>query len=132
MRGFFEDVEFSSSINKEHVSKIFTSHSDFSEPIEGLDNDLSDLFQPECCVGETSSASPVAEEKTEFDVVLRAAGNQILQVIKLVMELTGLSLKEAKDLADSVPVAIKECISKDEAESIKNSLEDLGAEVEIK
>ncbi|MCR4857308.1 MAG: 50S ribosomal protein L7/L12 [Bacteroidales bacterium] len=129
LRGFFEDVEFSSAINKEHVSKIFTSHSDYSEPIE---NDLSNLFQPERGVRAASAASPAAEKKTEFDVVLQAAGNQILQVMKQVMELTGRSLKEAKDLVDGAPVIIKKGISKDEAESIKSSLEELGAEIEIK
>ena len=73
-----------------------------------------------------------AEEKTEFDVILTAAGGSKLAVVKLVKELTGLGLKEAKDLVDNVPSAIKEGVSKDEAEGLKTSLEEAGAEVELK
>jgi len=73
-----------------------------------------------------------AEEKTEFDVILTAAGGSKLAVVKLVKELTGQGLKEAKDLVDNVPSAIKEGVSKDEAESLKTSLEEAGAEVELK
>ena len=77
-------------------------------------------------------AGEAAEEKTEFDVVLKAAGQSKLAVVKLVKELTGLGLKEAKDIVDSAPKAVKEGISKDEAEGIKKSLEEAGAEVELK
>ena len=73
-----------------------------------------------------------AEEKTEFDVILTAAGGSKLAVVKLVKELTGQGLKEAKDLVDNVPSAIKEGVSKDEAEGLKSSLEEAGAEVELK
>jgi len=73
-----------------------------------------------------------AEEKTEFDVILTAAGGSKLAVVKLVKELTGQGLKEAKDLVDNVPSAIKERVSKDEAEGLKTSLEEAGAEVELK
>ena len=73
-----------------------------------------------------------AEEKTEFDVILTAAGGSKLAVVKLVKELTGQGLKEAKDLVDKVPSAIKEGVSKDEAEGLKTSLEEAGAEVELK
>lgn len=73
-----------------------------------------------------------AEEKTSFDVVLKAAGGAKLAVVKLVKELTGLGLKEAKELVDSAPKAVKEGIAKDEAEALKKSLEEAGAEVEIK
>lgn len=76
--------------------------------------------------------SDAAEEKTEFDVILTAAGGAKLAVVKLVKELTGLGLKEAKGLVDEAPSAIKEAVSKDEAEGLKNSLEEAGAEVEIK
>jgi|TARA_B110000467_G_C18190849_1_gene405996 large subunit ribosomal protein L7/L12 len=72
------------------------------------------------------------EEKTEFDVILTAAGGSKLAVVKLVKELTGQGLKEAKDLVDNVPSAIKEGVSKDEAEGLKTSLEEAGAEVELK
>jgi len=73
-----------------------------------------------------------AEEKTEFDVILKAPGGSKLQVVKAVKELTGLGLKEAKAVVDSAPAPVKEGVGKDEAEGIKKSLEDAGAEVEIK
>jgi len=78
------------------------------------------------------SGGEAAEEKTEFDVILTASGGSKLSVVKLVKELTGLGLKEAKDLVDNVPSAIKEGVSKDEAEGLKSSLEEAGAEVELK
>lgn len=77
-------------------------------------------------------AAAVAEEKTEFDVVLSEAGEKKIQVIKVVRELTGLGLKEAKDLVDGAPKAVKEGVSKAEAESVKKKLEEQGAKVEIK
>ena len=72
------------------------------------------------------------EEKSEFDVVLKAAGGSKLAVVKLVKELTGLGLKDAKELVDGAPKTIKEAVSKDEAEGFKKSLEEAGAEVELK
>ena len=77
-------------------------------------------------------AAEAPAEQTAFDVILKAAGPSKLAVVKLVKDLTGLGLKEAKDLVDSSPKAIKEGISKDEAEGLKKSLEEAGAEVEIK
>lgn len=76
--------------------------------------------------------APVVEEKTQFDVILKSAGQAKLQVVKLVKELTSLGLKEAKDLVDAAPKAIKEGVSKDEANALKSQLEEAGAEVEIK
>lgn len=73
-----------------------------------------------------------AEEKTEFDVILKAAGGSKLAVVKLVKELTGLGLKEAKALVDEAPKPLKEGVAKDEAEALKTQLEEAGAEVEIK
>ncbi|ACU06747.1 LSU ribosomal protein L7/L12 (L23e) [Flavobacteriaceae bacterium 3519-10] len=73
-----------------------------------------------------------AEEKTEFDVILKAAGGSKLAVVKLVKDLTGAGLKEAKDMVDSAPAPIKTGISKDEAEALKKQLEEAGAEVEVK
>ena len=73
-----------------------------------------------------------AEEKTEFDVILKSAGSNKIQVIKAVRQITGLGLKEAKALVDSAPKPVKEGISKEEAEAIKKQLEEAGAEVEIK
>jgi large subunit ribosomal protein L7/L12 len=73
-----------------------------------------------------------AAEKSEFDVILKAAGGSKLAVVKLVKELTGLGLKEAKDIVDGAPAPIKEGVSKDEAEALKTQLEGAGAEVELK
>ena len=73
-----------------------------------------------------------AEEKSEFDVILKAAGGSKLAVVKLVKELTGLGLKEAKDIVDGAPAPIKEGVAKDEAEALKTQLEGAGAEVELK
>ena len=74
----------------------------------------------------------VAEEKSEFDVILKEAGASKLKVVKAVKELTGLGLKDAKDIVDSAPKAVKEAVGKDEAEGIKKSLEEAGAVVELK
>jgi large subunit ribosomal protein L7/L12 len=78
------------------------------------------------------AAAPAAEEKTEFSVILKAGGAKKIQVIKVVRELTSLGLKEAKDLVDGAPSAVKEGVSKAEAEEIKKKLEEQGAEVELK
>jgi large subunit ribosomal protein L7/L12 len=78
------------------------------------------------------AAAPEAEEKTSFDVVLTEAGQQKIQVIKVVRAITGLGLKEAKDLVDSAPKPVKEGINQEEADSLKAQLEEAGAEVEIK
>ena len=82
--------------------------------------------------GAGGSDAPAAEEKTSFDVVLKAAGASKLAVVKLVKDLTGLGLKEAKELVDGAPKALKEGVAKDEAESLKKQLEEAGAEVEVK
>ena len=76
--------------------------------------------------------SAQVDEKSEFDVILKAAGGSKLAVVKLVKELTGLGLKDAKDLVDNAPSPIKEGVAKDEAEGLKSSLEEAGAEVELK
>ena len=83
-------------------------------------------------VGGAAGAAPAAEEKTEFDVVLASFGAKKLDVIKAVREITGLGLKDAKDLVESAPKTVKEGVSKDEAENIKKSLEEAGATVELK
>jgi large subunit ribosomal protein L7/L12 len=82
--------------------------------------------------GGAGAAAPAAEEKTEFDVILKDAGAKKIQVIKVVRELTSLGLKEAKDLVDNPPKAVKEGISKDEANAVKAKLEAEGATVELK
>lgn len=106
-------------------------------------NELTDILKEEHGIEPAAAAVAVAgpagggdeeaaEEQTEFDVVLNAPGGQKLQIVKLVKELTGLGLKEAKAVVDSAPAPIKEGIAKDEADSIKNQLEEAGAEVELK
>jgi len=79
-----------------------------------------------------SGDAAAAEEKSEFDVILKAAGASKLAVVKLVKELTGLGLKEAKDIVDGAPQAVKEGVAKDEAEALKKQLTEAGAEVELK
>lgn len=106
-------------------------------------NELADIMKEEYGIEPAAAAVAVAapgagdggeaqEEKTEFDVILKSPGSSKLAVVKLVKELTGLGLKEAKGVVDSAPAPIKEGISKDEAEGIKKSLEEAGAEVELK
>jgi len=107
-------------------------------------NELADILKNEYGIEPAAAAVAVAgtaagagggdaaEEKSEFDVVLTAAGASKLAVVKLVKELTGLGLKEAKDLVDSAPSPLKEGVAKDEAEALKKSLEEAGAEVELK
>ena len=103
------------------------------EAIKGLTilelNDLVKAVEEEFGV---SAAAPAVEEKTEFDVVLTAAGASKLNVIKVVREITGLGLKDAKALVESAPKAVKEGATKEEAEAIKKQLEDAGASVELK
>jgi large subunit ribosomal protein L7/L12 len=82
--------------------------------------------------GAAAGEAPAVEEKTTFDVILKHAGQAKLGVVKLVKELTSLGLKESKELVDAAPKAIKEGVSKDEAEALKKQLEEAGAEVEIK
>lgn len=82
--------------------------------------------------GGAAAGGEAAEEKTEFDVILKSAGASKLAVVKLVKELTGAGLKEAKDMVDGAPATLKEGVSKDEAEGLKKSLEEAGAEVEVK
>jgi large subunit ribosomal protein L7/L12 len=87
---------------------------------------------PVAVVGAAAGAAEAAAEQTEFDVILANAGASKINVIKVVREITGLGLKEAKDLVDNAPKPIKEKVSKDEAESIKAKLEEAGATVEVK
>ena len=79
-----------------------------------------------------AAGGDAAEEKTEFDVILKAAGASKLAIVKLVKDLTGAGLKEAKDMVDGAPAPIKQGVSKDEAEALKKQLEEAGAEVELK
>ncbi len=87
---------------------------------------------PVAVAGAAAGAAPAAEEKTEFDVILASFGASKLNVIKVVREITGLGLKDAKELVEGAPKAIKEGVSKEEAENLKNQLTEAGATVEIK
>ena len=120
---------------------------DFADKLVGLTvkevNELANILKEEHGIEPAAAAAVAvpasgsgdsgseAQEKTEFNVVLKAAGGSKLAVVKLVKELTGLGLKEAKDLVDNAPSPIKEGVSKDEAEGMKKSLEESGAEVEL-
>lgn len=106
-------------------------------------NELADILKTEYGIEPAAAAVAVAgpagggggaaaAEKTEFDVVLKSGGTDKLKVVKLVKDLTGLGLKEAKDLVDQAPKPLKEAVSKEEAESLKKQLEEAGAQVEIK
>jgi large subunit ribosomal protein L7/L12 len=106
-------------------------------------NELAGILKDEHGIEPAAAAAPVmvaggaddeggAQEKSSFDVVLNAPGGAKLAVVKLVKELTGLGLKEAKELVDSAPKAVKEGVAKDEAEGLKKQLEEAGAEVELK
>ncbi|MBT8253457.1 MAG: 50S ribosomal protein L7/L12 [Flavobacteriaceae bacterium] len=121
---------------------------DFAEQLVNLTvkevNELADILKEEYGIEPAAAAVAVAaggaagggdeaaEEKSEFDVILNAAGASKLAVVKLVKELTGLGLKDAKGLVDNAPSPIKEGVSKDEAEGLKSALEEAGAEVELK
>jgi large subunit ribosomal protein L7/L12 len=89
-------------------------------------------IEPAAAAAAPAAAGAAAAEKSTFDVILKSGGAAKLQVVKLVKELTGLGLKEAKDLVDAAPKPLKEGISKEDAESLKKQLTDAGAEVEIK
>ena len=121
---------------------------DFAEKLVNLSvkevNELANILKEEYGIEPAATAVAVsaapgatggadqAEEKSEFDIILKAAGGSKLQVVKAVKELTGLGLKEAKEIVDSAPKAVKEGVSKEEAEGVKKALEDAGAEVELK
>jgi large subunit ribosomal protein L7/L12 len=119
----------------------------FAEQLVGLTvkevNELAQILKDEYGIEPAAAAAVVAgpaaggdeaaaEEQTEFDVIIKAAGPSKLAVVKLVKELTSLGLKEAKELVDSAPKAVKEGVTKDEAEALKSQLEEAGAEVEVK
>ncbi len=120
---------------------------DFAEQLVNLSvkdvNELANILKEEYGIEPAAAAVAMAgpaaggdagggEEQTEFDVILKAAGGSKLAVVKLVKELTGKGLKDAKELVDSAPATLKEGVAKDEAEGLKSSLEEAGAEVEIK
>ena len=100
--------------------------------VKALEEEFGVSAAPVAVAAGAGAAAPAAEEKTEFDVILKSAGAQKRGVIKVVREITGLGLKDAKDLVEAAPKAIKEGIAKEEAEKIKADLVAAGAEVEVK
>ena len=107
---------------------------ELSELVKALEEEfgVSAAAPAAVAVAAPAAAAPAADEKTEFDVILKAPGANKINVIKVVKEATGLGLKEAKALVDAAPKAVKEGISKDDAEALKTKLAEAGAEVEVK
>ena len=105
---------------------------ELADLVKALEEEFGVSAAPVAAVGAVAAAAPVVEEKTEFDVVLTNAGASKLNVIKLVKDVCGLGLKDAKDLVESAPKTIKEGISKEEAEKLAADLKAAGAEVEVK
>ena len=107
---------------------------ELADLVKALEEEFGVSAAPVAAVGVAAAgaAAPAAEEKTEFDVILAGFGANKLGVIKVVREVTGLGLKDAKDLVEGCPKALKEGVSKDEAEALKKALEEAGASVEVK
>ena len=105
---------------------------ELADLVKAIEEEFGVSAAPVAAVAVAGAAAPAAEEKTEFDVVLKSFGAKKLDVIKVVREITGLGLKEAKEMVEGAPKTVKEGVSKDEAESLKKTLEDAGAEVEVK
>jgi len=122
-------------VSKEQVKDFIKNMSlmDAATLVKELEDELGvSAAAPVAVAAAAGPAAAAAEEKTEFNVILAEAGEKKIQVIKVVRELTGLGLKEAKDLVDGAPKSVKEGVSKADAESIKKKLEEQGAKVEIK
>lgn len=105
---------------------------ELSELVHAVEDEFGVSAAAAVAVNAPTTENSAAEEKTEFDVVLKSAGPEKIKVIKVVREITGLGLKEAKALVDEAPKTLKEAVSKDDAEAIKAKLEEVKAEVEIK
>lgn len=105
---------------------------DLNELVKACEEEFGVSAAAAVVAGGAVAGGAAAEEKTEFDVILKAAGANKVAVIKAVRGATGLGLKEAKDLVESAPAALKEGVSKDDAEALKKALEEAGAEVEVK
>ena len=105
---------------------------ELADLVKALEEEFGVSAAPVAAAPVAGAAAPAVEEKTEFDVILKAAGASKLNVIKVVRELTGLGLKDAKDLVESAPKTVKEAVAKDEAEKIAEQLKAAGAEVEVK
>ena len=105
---------------------------ELNDLVKAVEEEFGVSAAPVAVAGAVGAAAPAAEEKTEFDVILKSFGSSKLNVIKVVRELTGLGLKEAKDMVEGVPAKLKEGLSKEDADSYKAKLEEAGAEVEVK
>ena len=105
---------------------------ELADLVKALEEEFGVSAAPVAAAPVAGAAAPAAEEKTEFDVILKAAGANKLAVIKVAREITGLGLKDAKDLVEAAPKTIKEAVSKEEAEKIAEQLKAAGAEVEVK
>lgn len=121
-------------VSKEQVKEFIKNMTlmDAASLVKELEEELGVSAAAPVAVAAAAGPAAVAEEKTEFNVILSEAGEKKIQVIKVVRELTGLGLKEAKDLVDGAPKPVKEAVPKAEAETIKKKLEEQGAKVEIK
>ncbi len=105
---------------------------ELADLVKALEEEFGVSAAPVAAAPVAGAAAPAAEEKTEFDVILKAAGASKLNVIKVVREITGLGLKDAKDLVETAPKTLKEAVSKEEADKIAEQLKAAGAEVELK
>ncbi|MFA6947907.1 MAG: 50S ribosomal protein L7/L12 [Eubacteriales bacterium] len=105
---------------------------ELADLVKALEEEFGVSAAPVAVAGGAAAAAPAEEEKTEFDVILASVGASKLNVIKVVREITGLGLKDAKDLVEAAPKAIKEGVSKEDAEKLKKQIEESGATVELK
>lgn len=122
-------------VNREQVKDFIKNMSllEAASLVKELEDELGvSAAAPVAMAAAAPAAAAEAEEKTEFDAVLTSSGEKKIQVIKVVREITGLGLKEAKDLVDGAPKNVKEGVSKDEAEEIKTKIEEVGGSVEVK
>ena len=121
-------------VNREQVKDFIKNMSllEAAGLVKELEEELGVSAAAPVAVAAAPAAVAAAEEKTEFDAVLTGAGEKKIQVIKVVREITGLGLKEAKDLVDGAPKNVKDAVSKDEAEEIKKKIEEVGGSVEVK
>ncbi len=122
-------------VNKDQILEAVANMSvmDIVDLVKAMEEKFGVSAQAAVAVaGPAAGAAEAAEEKTEFDVVMKSFGSNKISVIKTIRSLTGLGLKEAKELVEAVPSVVKEAVSKDEAEDVKKQLEEAGAEVEVK
>lgn len=125
-------ADTSANVQKLYDSIVQLSIMEVVELVKKMEDELGVSAAAPVAVAAAAAAAPAAEEKTEFDVILKGFGDKKVDVIKVVRAITNLGLKEAKALVEGAPTAVKEAVSKDEAESIKKQLTEAGADVEVK